>query len=384
MKILADENIPYVQQVFGKMGNVRCMSGRAMSRADLADAEVLLVRSITKVNESLLEGTPVRFVGTATIGTDHVDEAYLASRQITFVSAAGSNSNSVSEYVVTAMLLLAERFGFTLEGRSLGIIGVGNVGSKVEKKARALGLKVLPNDPPLQRKTGDTRFVSLSEALQADFVTLHVPLTKQGPDATHYLLREENLSALRPDAILLNSSRGAVVKNAALKDYLKAGKLQAAVLDVWENEPQIDVELLERVAIATPHIAGYSLDGKVNGTVMLYEGLCRFLGVKGDSFTSERLLPAPPVPELHFNGNEVAPQQLLLKAMTAIYDMPADDRNLRAVLQQPDAERGKYFDLLRKNYPVRREAQNTRLVLRNAAPSTVETLRGLGFTVIPE
>ncbi|MCK5270110.1 MAG: 4-phosphoerythronate dehydrogenase, partial [Sedimentisphaerales bacterium] len=284
MKIVADENIPFVREIFASLGDVLCVSGRQMSAGVLAGADVLLVRSVTKVNEQLLSDSSVRFVGTATIGTDHVDREYLSSREITFVSAAGSNSNSVAEYVITAILILAEKYGWELQGRTLGIIGVGNIGSNIEKKAPALGLKVLPNDPPLQRETGDKRFVSLARVLEeADIITCHVPLTRSGPDATWHLFDQEKLGRLRPDTLLINSSRGAVVDNKELKKQITKGNIGPVVLDVWENEPEIDMGLLDQVAIATPHIAGYSLDGKVNGTVMLYQKLCEFLGTEATS-----------------------------------------------------------------------------------------------------
>jgi len=188
IKIVADENIPYVKKVFSQLGEVTCVSGRSICSAMVAKADALLVRSITPVDQELLENSPVRFVATATIGTDHIDQPYLKNRGISFASAAGSNANSVVEYVLTALSVLAKKHQWHLEGKTLGIIGVGNIGSLLEKKAQALGLKVFLNDPPLARQTGDNRFVNLDEALACDIISCHVPLTQTGEDATYHLL----------------------------------------------------------------------------------------------------------------------------------------------------------------------------------------------------
>jgi len=379
MKIVADENIPYVREVFTPLGEVICISGRNMNPALLLDADVLLVRSITPVNQDLLQDTSVRFVGTATIGTDHIDQEYLHRRGITFVSAAGSNANSVTEYVLTALLVLAARYRLNLEGKKLGIIGVGNIGSRLEKKAGALGLQVLPNDPPLQRQTGAPRFVALDQVLQeADIITCHVPLTRVGPDPTYHLLEAKRLAQLKPDAILINTSRGAVVDNRALKEYLHQPQAGPVVLDVWENEPHIDVELLEKVSLATPHIAGYSLDGKVNGTLMLYKALCVFLGEA--PVKQVNLMPPPPLPAIDRIDTSVPDQAVMTGVMGSIYDIDADDRNLRGLVNLPVDQRGQHFDSLRKNYPVRRESHNTRI--NPPLPRSLqEKLTLLGFAV---
>lgn len=380
VKIIADENIPYVGKVFSQLGEVHCVSGRAITAAVVADANVLLVRSITRVNEKLLKDSPVRFVGTATIGTDHIDRDYLESREITFTSAAGSNADSVVEYVLTALLAISEKQGQSLNGKTLGIVGVGNIGSRLEKKAAALGLRVLPNDPPVQRLTGDQRFVSLDKALAADIVTCHVPLTKTGTDATWHLLDDEKLSLFKPHQILINSSRGAIVDNQALKTCLQNNSIGPVVLDVWENEPAIDIDLLGQVTIATPHIAGYSLDGKVNGTVMLYQALCRFLNQPASLQTGDLLEP----PDEHcfkLDGANGSEQSRLQQTLNRIYPILRDDTDLRRLSQQPTDQQGLYFDALRKNYPIRREAPNYTLRPINATPSLIEKLHHLGFQI---
>ena len=412
MKIVVDENIPCAEQLFGGLGSVVYTAGRSVSPEVVADAEVLLVRSVTAVGADLLEGSAVRFVGTATIGTDHIDLAYLAGRGITFADAAGSNSNSVAEYVIVALLVIAERAGLDLAGKSIGVIGVGNVGSKVKAKAAALGLRVLANDPPLQRETNDPDFVSLDTVLdEADIVTCHVPLTRKGLDPTWHLLDRERLGRLGPERILLNTARGGVVDNVALKEALQKNRLGPTVLDVWEGEPNIDVGLLGEVGLGTPHIAGYSLDGKVNGTVMLYEAVCEFLGEPAERTTSStqgrtseagrrdthalaarkhatrttaELLGEAPVPRIELDSSSGSEQELLRRAMTGIYDIEGDDRDLRGLAKQGADGRGKYFDRLRKEYGVRREAAHTQVRLAPYRAGLAEKLRALGFPVVQE
>ncbi len=368
MKILADENIPFVREMFADLGEVRTLSGREMCPDTVRDADVLLVRSITKVDRSLLYRSRVKFVATVTIGTDHVDEVYLREAGIGFANAAGSNANSVAEYVFAALLELSVCQGWYLEEKTLGVVGVGHIGSRVVRRARALGMTVLENDPPLQRQTGETRFVPLETALQADVVTLHVPLTFEGPDKTFHLLNEENMKMLRAESILLNASRGPVVDNSALKSRMKNGLLSAAVLDVWENEPTIDTGLLTQVFLGTPHIAGYSLDGKANGTQMIYEAVCRFLRVEPSRHV-RKFLPPPAVSEISWEPTDESDEIQLNRIVRKIYDIRADDRRLRRLLKLPAAERGPYFDALRKNYPVRREFYNTRVLLPDSRKS---------------
>jgi erythronate-4-phosphate dehydrogenase len=373
MRIVADPNIPFVREAFGSLGDIALVPGREITAATVRDADALLVRSVTRVNESLLAGSRVKFVATATIGTDHVDERYLALRGIGFASAAGSNANSVAEYVVAAMLELAHRRKFRLRDKTLGVVGVGNVGSRVVRYAEALGMRVLQNDPPRERAEfpasftdelpdtptpgpsgagefdsavplpGGVRggfrspFVSLDRVLaEADIITLHVPLTREGPDATFHLFDKDRLAALelrRP--ILINTARGAVIDNKALLKAIDGEKIGATVLDVWENEPNISPELLDVVDLGTPHIAGYSLEGKVNGTRMIYEAACRHFGWPA---TWQPVLPPPPAIEL--TGD-------LYADVRRMYDITADDAALRKNVRD--------FDKLRAEYPVRRE-----------------------------
>ncbi len=380
MKIIADENIPFVAECFSSIGEVETVPGREITPGVVADADVLLVRSITSVCADLLAGSRVRFVGTATIGFDHVDVEYLSQNNIGFVSAPGSNANSAAEYVIAALLNIAIRHSIDLEGRSIGIIGVGNVGSRVAKKCEALGMRLYLNDPPLQRQTGDSKYLPIEQLFDSDFVTLHTPLTFEGRDKTFHLADDTFFKSLKRGCIFINASRGGVVDSGALKAAIEESRLQATVLDVWENEPNIDAELLEMVDIGTPHIAGYSLDGKIAGMIMIYKAACEYfeLGIK---FDIESFLPVPAVPELKVNTRSVREQDALLGIVEKIYDIRADDARLRRILGESAGERGKYFDSLRRNYPVRREFQNTRIIVEDKNSSLAKKLKGIGFKV---
>ena len=257
MKIIADVNIPFVAQCFSSIGEVEVVRGREIKPSVVADADILLVRSVTRVDSGLLAGSKARFVATATIGFEHVDVDFLRDKGIGFASAPGSNANSVAEYIVAALFSIGKKHNIHLEGKSIGIVGVGNVGSRVEKKARALGMSVYLNDPPLQRQTGDTKYLPLEKVFECDIITLHTPLTFEGIDKTLHLADGRFFKSLKKGCTFINTSRGGVVDTGALKDAIKSGKLGAVVLDVWENEPNIDTELLEMVDVVTPHIAGY-------------------------------------------------------------------------------------------------------------------------------
>lgn len=374
MNIVADPNIPFVREAFGPLGPIQLVPGRQMTAAHVRDAELLLVRSVTKVDAALLGGSKVRYVATATIGTDHIDRAYLAAQKIGFASAAGSNANSVAEYVVAAMLELAHRKGFRLRDKTLGIVGVGNIGKILVRYAGALGMRVLQNDPPRQRVEGDSQFVSLEEVLaQADIITLHVPLAKSGPDKTLHLLNESTLFRLARKPILINSARGAAVDNPALLRAIEAGKLRGVVLDVWENEPNILLDLLARVDIATPHIAGYSFDGKVNGTTMIYRAACAHFSIPAH-WSPAPLMPKPTVPRIEMDGSGRDDEDLLREIIVKVYAITADHAALR---QSPSS-----FDKLRAEYPVRREFFNTELKLTGAPARLAPALVALGWQVL--
>lgn len=370
--------MPFAKAAFSTIGEVTLLPGRAITREAVADARILAVRSVTKVNADLLDGTGVAFVGTATIGVDHIDEAYLERRGIGFASAPGSNANSVAEYIAAALLTLAERRGETLEVKTIGIVGCGNVGSRVAAKAEALGMEVLRNDPPLRRETGSDLYRPLEELFEADFITLHTPLTKEGRDATHHLAGEAFLPRMRPNATLLNTSRGAVADNRALARALAENRIRDAVLDVWEGEPDIDFGLLDRAALGTPHIAGYSYDGKLNGTQMIYLAACRHFGIE-PAFDMGDAAPAPAVPEIALSAEGKSDEDALREAVRALYRIEDDDARLRAAASLPPEQRPARFDELRKTYPVRREFPNTRVACKGASERLLAKLRGLGF-----
>jgi erythronate-4-phosphate dehydrogenase len=390
MKIIADENIPFVSKCFASLGDVQVLSGRAITPEIVADADILLVRSITPVNEKLLAASKVKFVATATIGYEHVDVDYLRIRKIGFASAPGSNANSVAEYIIAALLEMGQIHKISLEGKSIGIIGVGNVGSKVAAKCQALGMKVILNDPPLQRQSGQNKYRPLEELFDCDIITLHTPLTIDGIDKTYHLADERFFKSLKSGCVFINTSRGDVVDGNALNSAIKSGLLQAVTLDVWENEPNIDTDVLELVDIGTPHIAGYSLDGKISGMVMIYNSACEYFNTE-PKYKIEDFLPEPDIKTLEINQTGENPQDTISEIVRNIYPIQRDDSQLRQILNQPAENIGRYFDGLRKNYPVRREFQNTEIIfgIQNKADFELKTqnlklktiFNGIGFKV---
>jgi len=378
LSIVVDENVPFARETFGRLGSVALVPGRKIGATEVRSANVLIVRSVTRVNADLIDGSCIQFVGTATIGVDHVDTSYLARRGIAFTSAPGSNANSVSEYVTAALLLLAFRQGKTLENSKIAVVGVGNVGSRVVKKAEALGMKCLLNDPPKKRETEDSKYLSLVTVLaEADYVTVHVPLERGGPDPTWAMCNDEFFRKMKPGACFLNSSRGQVVDEKALLAALDSGKVEEAVLDVWQNEPDIDPVTVDRVFLGTPHIAGYSYDGKVTATVMLYEALCAHLG-RTPEIGLAGLLPPSPIPRIDLRDETGSDEDILRSVIPQIYDIRKDDADLRRAAAAEN-ERGKEFDLLRKRYPQRREFFNTTLVIPADRSSLRAKAHGLGF-----
>ena len=395
MKIIADGNIPFVGECFSSLGEVALVSGREMTPSLVAGADVLLVRSVTPLGADLLAGSRVCFVGTATIGLDHVDIEYLSRNNIGFASAPGSNANSAAEYVVAALLEIGQRHNISLEGQSIGIVGAGNVGGRVAKKTGALGMRVCLNDPPLHRQSGDPKYLPIEGLFDCDFITLHTPLTLEGIDKTFHLANERFFESLKAGCVFINTSRGGVVDSSALKAVIGAGKLKATVLDVWEDEPNIDTELLEMVDIGTPHIAGYSLDGKVAGMIMIYKAVCQHFGLEA-KWGPEDFLPESAIGELRVDLNSADEQRVILGAVRRAYDISRDYRKLRGILEVDAEKRGEFFDSLRNNYPVRREFQNTQIMLatentesrenrerrleqNSATGALCEKLKGIGF-----
>ncbi len=378
MKIIADANIPFVAECFSSIGEVQAVGGREITPGVVGDADVLLVRSITQVNADLLAGSKVRFAATATIGVDHIDIDFLKQKHIGFASAPRSNANSAAEYVIAGLLEAGRKCDINLEGKSIGIIGVGNVGSRVAKKCAALGMKIYLNDPPLQRQTGQAKYLPLEELYDCDVITFHTPLTFEGIDKTYHLANEKFFKSLKNGCIFINASRGGVVNSEALKTVIQSGRLKTVVLDVWENEPNIDMELLEMVDIGTPHIAGYSLDGKISGLIMIYNAVCEHFGLN-PKFGIEDFLPEPAIRQLRVETNINNEQEVLANAVRKIYDIREDDNNLRQISQKPEEKRGVFFDGLRKKYSVRREFQNTKVFIEGKNRALAKKLEGIGF-----
>ena len=380
MRLVADSKIPFAREAFDQFGEVVTLDTREITPVSVRTADVVLVRSETKVDRALLDGSNVKFVGTATIGTDHVDIDYLAGRGIGFSSAPGSNANSVAEYIVAALSELSARYDFRLKGMVLGVVGVGNIGSRVVRYAQALGMNVLQNDPPRARQTGLPQFLPLDDLMGCDVLTLHVPLSRTGPDATFHFFNRDRIRKLKQGSILINTSRGPVVETDALKNALSLRHLRACVLDVWEHEPCIDAELLRMSELGTPHISGYSFDGKVNGTRMLYEALCRHLGQP--AVWDQRVSFGTEVnPSASVAVDASSPEVILRKAVQQCYDIERDDRSLRGVLNVPEDGRGSYFQNLRARYPRRREFFNSKVMLTPKQRVEGEVLSALGFQV---
>lgn len=371
MKIVVDENMPYARELFSQFGDVVALSGRTMTADDLVDADALMVRSVTQVNESLLaKAEKLKFVGTATIGTDHLDHAFLTKQNIAFTNAPGCNAISVGDYVCSALLVVAEQQGFLLKDKKVAVIGVGNTGKQTVSRLQALGAEVMLCDPPRAEKEGKAGFVSLETALKADIICLHVPLIKTGSNITKHLLTAELLKTIAEDAILVNSGRGDVIDNQALLSLKQAGHTMTLVLDVWENEPTPLLPLVPYATIATPHIAGYSLEGKARGTEMIYQAFCQLMGMPVERSLSN-MLPVPNVEEIKINQD--ADQSLAKSLVHLVYDVRRDD----AIFRQQIAKKGS-FDEMRKNYQERREFSSLRLV--NEAQHAVESMYQLGFT----
>jgi erythronate-4-phosphate dehydrogenase len=346
-----------------------------MTNADLKDCECLLVRSVTRVNQDLLENTLVRFVASATIGTDHIDLDYLESRNIGFANAPGCNAESASEYVINALFALAERRGFNPFELKAGIIGCGNVGSRVKKKLDSLGIPTLINDPPLQQ-AGDQPFdfVSLDQILtECNFITLHVPLTRDGEHPTFHLFDADNLNQLKPNTILFNAARGPVIDNIALLKLIQQRQDLTIFLDTWEGEPSINHQLLQAVDLATPHIAGYSVEGKLRGTRMISDAAHQFFGQQATWQMSEHL-PDPETIEL---TDSEAPLQQLLRSH---YDVFSDHQRLLALADLDIKQSAEQFDLLRKQYPKRYEYDHYR-VKKIASKKTASQIERLNFKV---
>ncbi len=372
IKIVADNKIPFLKGVLEQCARVVYFPGREISKEHISDAGALIVRTRTSCDGRLLGGTPVRYIATATIGFDHIDTGYCSANGIAWSNAPGCNSGSVMQYIASALACISDQDGRRFGDLTLGIVGVGYVGKKVEKLARILGMKVLLNDPPRERAEGKGSFVSLETLLQgSDIVTMHVPLNREGVDCTVYIADRVFFRGMKKRSWFINTSRGQVMNTPALLEALQEGHLAGTVIDVWENEPDIDMELLERAFIATPHIAGYSLDGKANGTAQSVRAVSDFfkLGI-GDWYPE---IPPPPNALVRVDRDPGQPDQLIKEVFIHTYDIKADSARLKA--------RPERFEQLRDDYPPRREFHAYRLNFEDPADPAREKLRELGFRV---
>lgn len=371
LSIVADQQILFAREAFSSFGEIKLVDGRSIDPQSIRDADVLLVRSVTKVNESLLKNSRVKFVGSATSGIDHIDTDYLQKSNITFTQALGSNARSVAEYVLSSLFVTAEQQGISLKEKTVGIIGCGQVGSRVKRFMDALGINCLLNDPLLANKVSDHDYVELDKIQQADIITLHVPLTKDGDYPTNNLVDDEFLGKLKPDVIIVNTSRGEVIDESALLEFKKENPTATLILDVWRDEPGININLLLSAFIATPHIAGYSYDGKLKATQMLFDALNDYVG---------RNLPAT---------NLLVSEKEMMKldddaiqfAVLQSYDVRSDAIALMDLIHMEDKKRAAYFDSLRKNYPVRREFTNKTIQTSKLGDASKQQLLQLGFNV---
>ena len=371
MKFIIDDKIPYIKGALEPFGEVVYLSGPKTTPEMVKDADGLITRTRTICNETLLSGSTVKFIATATIGYDHIDTDFCAHAGILWTNAPGCNSKSVEQYIASTLFVLAQTKGFQLHGKTIGVVGVGQVGSKVAHVCELFGMKVLLNDPPRARAEGTDQFSSLEEIMQkADIITLHVPLNMQGEDATFHLANSHFFDALKRKPIVINSCRGEVLDTLSAKEALKNGQLSGLVIDCWENEPGIDLELLKLADLATPHIAGYSRDGKANGTSMSIQAISRFFNLGIDNWKAQQIeLPEKTLIEL--DGLNLSEEEILSKAILATYDIRNDDTALRA---SPGA-----FEKLRGDYPIRREFTAYTIKAINVDDQMLETLKALGF-----
>jgi len=373
IKIVADNKIPFLAGVLESVVKVVYLPGSKISREHLLDADALIVRTRTLCDARLLEGTSVKLIASATIGHDHIDQDYCRNRGIAWTNAPGCNAGSVVQYVSSALAHIFLQKNLPFGEITLGVIGAGNVGSRLVKVAQTLGLKTLVNDPPRERIEGSEGFCSLEELIEkADIISMHVPLNLSGPDKTFHIADAGFFRKMKPEAWFINTSRGEVAEPGALIEATLSGKLAGTVLDVWENEPNIDRELLSLVNIATPHIAGYSADGKANGTSMSVQAMSRFFGLGLDHW-KPKTIPLPSKPLLNLSAKAKTKREIFCELSLQAYDIFADDRALR---QAPES-----FEKLRGDYPIRREPHALIVAGNNIRKELQDFIRALGYNL---
>jgi len=376
MKIVIDNKIPYIRGAFEPFAEVVYLPGSNTTPEMVKDADAIVTRTRTKCNRDLLEGSKVKFIATATIGFDHIDTEYCKQAGVEWTNAPGCNAESVNQYIASALFSYSMKKRFDLKEKTIGIVGVGHVGSKVARLCETIGMKVLLNDPPRERVEGPGHFVSM-ETIQkeADIITFHVPLNLKGEDATFHMVDEKFIQNLKRKPILINSCRGEVFDSTAVKKALKTGAVSGFIADCWENEPDIDLELLELADYGTPHIAGYSKDGKANGTKMSVQAISRFFKLGIDNWEPENV-ELPEKTTIEIDGNQRREYSILAEAVLSTYDIETDDEALR--------ENPQLFEKLRGDYPVRREFGTYTILAKNIENETLEKLIKIGFSIKPQ
>jgi len=374
IRVIADDKIPFLKGVLEGIADISYFPGNAIDKNIVRNADALITRTRTLCNEDLLAGSTVKFIASATIGFDHIDTAWCDTHGIKWTNAPGCNSSSVQQYIISACLHIFSGLHLDPSGLTIGIIGTGNVGSKVALAAETLGMKVLLNDPPRERTEKSNIFTSFEEVInKADIITFHVPLNKEGKDKTLGMAGSSFFNTLKKQIILFNTSRGQVVIGEELKKAINRGNIKACVLDVWENEPDIDPELLKKVNFGTPHIAGYSTDGKINGTVMSIRSLSRYFNLGLDNWYPAEV-PKPEHEIITYDCSGKTETEILKNIYHITYDISVDDRRLR---DNPNK-----FEFLRGNYPVRREPPVYKVeLINNPFTSIPGKLQKLGFQI---
>jgi erythronate-4-phosphate dehydrogenase len=374
MKTVVTETVLLGREAFETLGEVVVVPDRQILPEHLKGADALITRSQSKVTPELLKGSGIRFVGTATAGFEHYDVAGLEGLGVGWCAAPGCNADSVADWFTAAMLVLHKNHGVELEGKTLGIIGVGQVGSRIAKRAEALGLRVLLNDPPRAAREGSAGFYDLEPLLtESDIISLHVPLIKEKPWPTLYMADCRFFEQMRRGSVFINAARGPVLDTDALLLAKERGIVAHVVLDVWDPEPAIRADILKAATIGTPHIAGHSFEGKLNGTIQVYREACHFFEV-APTWNPALRLPAVAVPELKINSRRKSDIDVLAEAVAAVYDICAD---------QLTVETATRFDKLRATYGVRREFKNTTVLLSEIRPVLSKKLQQAGFTLPP-
>jgi erythronate-4-phosphate dehydrogenase len=357
VNIVADDRIPQVKEAFSALGKIHLLPGREIDRSDLENCDCLIVRTVTQVNEDLLHNTPVKFVGTVTIGMDHIDQTYLEKEDIGFSNAAGCNAEAASEYVISGLFAIAQKKAINLFEKKVGIVGYGNVGQRLADKLRALGINYAINDPPKQQAgLLDEHSVDLKTLIESvDVISLHVPLTRTGEHSTFHLFDTENLAKLNPNTIFINAARGEIVNNQALETLLTDREDLSVFLDTWENEPLISSNLLQKVTLGTPHIAGYSVEGRLRGTQMMLDAVAAHFDLQADWKMSDNL----PVNEIIQNYLTTQDEYYWHSMFKQHFDIWRDHLALQDYSRLPKESRARYFDSLRRTYPDRIEYEHT-------------------------